>query len=560
MTEVDFNYKGTTINIQCSENDLLNNICKKFSEKTGTDLNTLYFLYSSNLIDDKLTFTECANLEDRRRKKMNVLVKEKNENNLNLNESIIKSKDIICPKCFDIAKICIKDYKIKLKCRNNHISNYILIDEYENSQKMDQSKIICNNCKIKNKSNTYKNELFKCNSCNINLCPLCKSIHNKEHYIINYDQKNYLCNIHNENYISYCKTCKINICMLCESLHKDHQILYFGKILPNIDDLKNKNNEFRKIIDRFNEDIQNIIKQFNKVKDNLEIFYNINNDIINNIDIKNRNYELISNLTKIYNNNIIKDLEKIVNENNINYKINNILDIYQKMTNKGDIDQIRIIYKNNKNVEKIKIFGFNFVENNKDKCSFMFKGEEYNLQEYLDIKNYNQDKIEIILKGIKKITNMNGIFDKCSLLLSLPDISEWNTSNITNMYQIFDSCTSLTELPDISNWDTSKVANMSLMFYGCSSLKSLPDISKWNTSNVFDMHQMFDGCSSLLSLPDISKWDISNVTNISWMFCQCKSLNSLPNISIWNSINVVDFEAVFDGCKENLNIPKKFKK
>ena len=187
---------------------------------------------------------------------------------------------------------------------------------------MDLSKIICHNCKTKNKGNTYKNELYRCNSCNINLCPLCKSMHNKDHYIINYDKKNYLCNIHNENYISYCKTCKINVCMLCESLHKDHHILYFGKILPNIDDLKNKKNELRKIIDRFNDDIQNIIKQFNKVKDNLEIFYKINNDIINNIGIKNRNYELISNLTKICNNDIIKDLEKIVNENNINNKIN----------------------------------------------------------------------------------------------------------------------------------------------------------------------------------------------------------------------------------------------
>ena len=82
-----------------------------------------------------------------------------NNYNLNLNESIIKSKDIICPKCFDIAKIYIKDYKIKLKCKNKHISNNILIDEYENSQKMDLSKIICHNCKTKNKGNTYKNEL-----------------------------------------------------------------------------------------------------------------------------------------------------------------------------------------------------------------------------------------------------------------------------------------------------------------------------------------------------------------------------------------------------------------
>ena len=50
---------------------------------------------------------------------------------------------------------------------------------------------------------------------------------------------------------------------------------------------------------------------------------------------------------------------------------------------------------------------------------------------------------------------------------------------------------------------------MSYMFSGCSSLKSLPDISNWNTSNVIIMNNIFFGCSSLHSLPDISKWDIT---------------------------------------------------
>ena len=45
------------------------------------------------------------------------------------------------------------------------------------------------------------------------------------------------------------------------------------------------------------------------------------------------------------------------------------------------------------------------------------------------------------------------------------------------------------------------------MFCNCSSLISLPDISKWNTKNVLAMCEMFKDCSSLTSLPDISKWD-----------------------------------------------------
>ena len=40
------------------------------------------------------------------------------------------------------------------------------------------------------------------------------------------------------------------------------------------------------------------------------------------------------------------------------------------------------------------------------------------------------------------------------------------------------------------------------MFDGCSSLISLPDISKWNTNNVNDMSYMFWGCSDKLNIPE----------------------------------------------------------
>ena len=38
---------------------------------------------------------------------------------------------------------------------------------------------------------------------------------------------------------------------------------------------------------------------------------------------------------------------------------------------------------------------------------------------------------------------------------------------------------------------------MSAMFNGCKYLISLPDISKWNTNNIIDMDYMFNGCKSL---------------------------------------------------------------
>ena len=62
---------------------------------------------------------------------------------------------------------------------------------------------------------------------------------------------------------------------------------------------------------------------------------------------------------------------------------------------------------------------------------------------------------------------------------------------------MFNNCSSLSSLPDISKWNTNNVTDMSYLFYNCSLLSSLPDISKWNTNNVIDMNCLFFNCSLL---------------------------------------------------------------
>ena len=65
---------------------------------------------------------------------------------------------------------------------------------------------------------------------------------------------------------------------------------------------------------------------------------------------------------------------------------------------------------------------------------------------------------------------------------------------------------------------------INIMFQECNSLISLPDISKWDTSKVTNMRGMYSGCYSLTSLPDISKWDISNVNNMGGLLEECNKL------------------------------------
>ena len=55
------------------------------------------------------------------------------------------------------------------------------------------------------------------------------------------------------------------------------------------------------------------------------------------------------------------------------------------------------------------------------------------------------------------------------------------------------------------------VKDIKYMFKGSHLLLSLPDISKWNTSNVTNMTSLFNGCNSLISLPDISILNIENL-------------------------------------------------
>ena len=202
---------------------------------------------------------------------------------------------------------------------------------------------------------------------------------------------------------------------------------------------------------------------------------------------------------------------------------------FKKRISLEENNEINIEYNIKKNNYRIKLFGYNFVKNNKNICKIMIEDKEYELKEYFFIENIEKDKLEIKLKNINNITNMSYMFSDCSQLSLLTFISKWDINNVTNISYMFDNCLSLSILPDdISNWNTNNVTDMSYMFSNCSKLTTLPDISNWNINNVTDMSYMFDNCLSLLSLPDISKWNTNNVTNMSNMFYNCKPSLIIP--------------------------------
>ena len=67
---------------------------------------------------------------------------------------IIKSNEVICPRCNENCLIKIKDYKVILyNCKDNH-ETILSMNEYEETQKINLSNIKCNKFNTKNKGNT----------------------------------------------------------------------------------------------------------------------------------------------------------------------------------------------------------------------------------------------------------------------------------------------------------------------------------------------------------------------------------------------------------------------
>ena len=309
MAQIEFVYNGVNTIIQCNLNEKFKYIIQRFKDKVGLNNNkNLIFTYDGKVgINEELTFGEISNTEDKTRNKMNVLVYENEFEIRDKDIDIIKSKNVICPECKENIKMEIKDYKINLyDWKNGHKFEDIPLNEFEETQNIDRLKIICDICKKNNKSISFNNIFYKCLTCKNNICPLCKSNHDQSHKIINYDDKYYICEKHNENYISYCEECKMNLCLFCNE-HKNHKWIMFTDILPNKEELNHIKEEFNKNIKLFIKEME-ILKKLiltvlNEVKNKMNIYYQINEDIINNYNENNINYETIYYLNQFQNNN-----------------------------------------------------------------------------------------------------------------------------------------------------------------------------------------------------------------------------------------------------------------
>ena len=337
----------------------MKDIISRYLNKIGRERKNIVFLYNGVMINEELTFNQCANRLDRSRNYMNVVVIEgqsNNEDSLNLK----KSNYIICPQCKEKAILSIKDYKLSISgCKSKHKSEDLQLKELEKTQYIDQSKIYCDNCHNL-KSNTFENKFFKCYQCKQNLCPNCKDSHNKEHlnYIKNYDENQFYCQFHCNEYNCYCEDCKKDLCDICQKEHENHEITFYDNIMPDLDIIRNdelKNTKEK--IYKLKTIINGMIYQLNQLNKNLDNYFDIYDNIVSSIDIKKRNYYLINNINnmKKCNDYFLLNLTEVINDENLKTQFTSIINLQSKMDFKK--------YKKNNQITKIEQQQEKIIEN-----------------------------------------------------------------------------------------------------------------------------------------------------------------------------------------------------
>lgn len=186
--------------------------------------------------------------------------------------------------------------------------------------------------------------------------------------------------------------------------------------------------------------------------------------------------------------------------------------------------------------------------------------------------NRTWKKLDLGSLDTSNVTNMTGLFQGATDLVSVGDIDQWNTSNVTDMHGLFAGTNNLTAdngTLDLHDWDTSKVIAMNSMFDGSSSLKKI-DVHGWNVSNVIGVNgvgndglDMMFRCSvpiggstlaytpSKLETVDISGWsNPDKLTDIGRMFMFDRNLQEVKGINEWLSRpnNIQTMGQMFRGC------------
>jgi len=422
QAKVIFVYEGREVIIQCIKDEKMKDICQKYVNKINKDINSLVYLYGGNQLNFNLNYNEQANIIDKERNIMKVLVYDNNE--------------YICNKCGE-----------KIKIKKEKIDNIILsinnMNDTINGIKLNIDNII----KI-SKDNLVNLQLKNVNILLNTLNDDIKNINDKLNNLININNE---IKIKNENnYIIAEIEIKEN------DINKDIRIInsYEESLRINKYIKKNENcnneEEIKKCIIKINEKIIpfNYIHKFeskgkytikyifnNNIKSTAFMFYEC--ELLTSINLSNFNTSNVTDMRGMF-----YECSSLTSINLSNFNTSNVTDMRGMFYGCSSLTNINLSNFNTSKVTNI---------------SYMFSG--CSSLTSINLSNFNTSNV----------TDISYMFYGCSSLTSI-NLSNFNTSNVTDMRRMFNECSSLVSI-NLSDFNTSNVTGMNYMFRGCSNLK-----------------------------------------------------------------------------------------
>ena len=307
MAFVKFIYLNNKYIIKIHNESVISEILKNYSNLLNKRINELYFLYKGKSIsfDSNIKLKEIKFF-------ISIFVFDFNK------KTSIQKRQISCPICDNPVSINIKNNKISIEnCFNKHYFYNLSLNDFINIIRFNELKI---KCECGNSIYNY-NKFYIC-TCKKYFCPICYINHsaNKDHFLIEYNERFSICKTHNSKYISFCNSCKVNLCNKCELGHAKHIIIEYKKIIT-----ENKTNEFitdvnngNILLNEYNSQIQKLNNLFTNFIFNIK---QNNNDCMKIYEYLSKylytftNYECVTSIDNFRVKKYFENINQLLNQN-----------------------------------------------------------------------------------------------------------------------------------------------------------------------------------------------------------------------------------------------------
>ena len=261
MVEIEFNFNQMLNIIFAELNGPLDNVINKYLNESLLKSDSVYFSINGNIITNTHNTIENFMSDlDKKNKKLKISVHELETNgnirNTGKEQHFTKTKDFNDSEYKEKPRSNTEIIKNKLsEYIKDNFTNDINFTNIDITPMEKEFQISCNKCKFKIKEQFLNNELYRCLTCQQNLCIMCKLSHDQSHNIINPKI--------NEEIIKRSKT---NNFLSYEEQLEDKSI-FFRNMKKKMENIRNK----EKNIENENSDI-------NKKLNEMTIIYNIDKE------------------------------------------------------------------------------------------------------------------------------------------------------------------------------------------------------------------------------------------------------------------------------------------